>query len=76
MQKSDFDFHQFISNLSQEQLEKFAVDSGSTVNYIKFHLIYKKKIPRPETIDSVVLAARGAFTKAQFVNWLYDLKVA
>lgn len=72
----DFNFHDYVSNLSPENLEKFAIESGTTVKYIKIHLIYKTKIPRPELIDALVLAAHGSFSKSQFISWLYSLNVA
>lgn len=76
MLEDDFDFHKFIINLTAEELENFASNSGTTVQYLKNHLIYKAKIPRIDTIESLVMASKGKFTKAQFVYWLYDLKVA
>ena len=76
MRKVDFDFTQYIRSMSEQQLQNFAIASGTTTNYIKLHLIYKKKIPRPEMIDSLVIAAEGGFSKHQFVSWLYDLEVA
>lgn len=76
MLKDDFDFHKFVIEMAPEALEKFAFDSGTTVQYIKRHLIYKRKTPRIDAIESMVIAGNGAFTKVQFVHWLYDLKVA
>lgn len=73
---SDFDFRNYVSSLSPDVLERFAVESGTTSNYIKNHLIYKTKIPRPEMIDALVHAGHGEFSKSQFIAWLYDLKVA
>jgi hypothetical protein len=74
--KVDFNFARYIREMSEERLNNFALDSGTTPNYIKVHLIYKKKIPRPEMIDALVSASKGDFSKHQFISWLYDLKVA
>lgn len=74
MELVDFDFKSYIAKLSAEQLGNFATESGTTVNYIKLHLIYKKKLPRPEMIDALVKASQGDFSKYQFIAWLYDLK--
>lgn len=76
MDYGDFNFRNYVSNLSPCALESFAIESGTTSNYIKNHLIYKKKIPRPEMIDALVCAAKGDFCKSQFIAWLYDVKVA
>lgn len=75
MLNSNFNFHNYISSLSPNDLELFAVESGTTSNYIKNHLIYKTKIPRTEMIDALVHAAHGEFSKSQFIAWLYDLKI-
>ena len=55
--KVDFNFNEYILQMSDERLVKFSQDSGTTPNYIKRHLIYKKKIPRPEMIDALVFAS-------------------
>lgn len=72
----DFNFFEYISKMSDEDLEKFAQVSGTTPNYIKRHLIYKKKIPRPEMIEALVFASEGYFSKHDFVHWLYGLDKA
>lgn len=74
--KVDFNFNEYILQMSDERLVKFYQDSGTTPNYIKRHLIYKKKIPRPEMIDALVFASSGDFSKHEFVSWLYDLSKA
>lgn len=71
--KVDFNFNEYVLQMSEECLADFANKSGTTPNYIKRHLIYKKKIPRPEMIDALVLASNGDFSKHDFVSWLYDL---
>lgn len=74
--KVDFDFFKYISEMSDEKLNEFAQQSGTTSNYIKRHLIYKKKIPRPEMIDALVRASDGSFSKHDFISWIYDLNKA
>ena len=76
MNSFDFDFHEYISQLSEDELLQFAIDSGTTVKYLKGHLIYKKKIPRPDAIESMVQESKGDFSKSQFIHWLYNLEVA
>lgn len=76
MRKVDFDFAQYIRSMSEQQLQTLLLRLELLPNYIKLHLIYKEKIPRPEMIDSLVIAAEGGFSKHQFVSWLYDLEVA
>lgn len=69
----DFNFNEYVLQMSDERLVEFASKSGTTPNYVKRHLIYKKKIPRPEMIDALVIASNGDFSKHDFVSWLYDL---
>ena len=76
MSVSRFDFHDYVSKKSDEDLKKFAQISGTTIRYIKEHLISKKKVPRLSMIESLVRAANGEFTKTQFIHWLYDLDAA
>ena len=76
MLSTDFNFQEYILNLSQQQLEEFATEAGTTVNYLKRHLIYRKKTPRHDAIKLMVKASNGAFSKTQFIHWLYELKVA
>lgn len=71
--KVDFNFNEYVLQMSDERLAEFASGSGTTPNYIKRHLIYKKKIPRPEMIDALVFASNDDFSKHDFVSWLYDL---
>lgn len=72
----DFSFNEYVLQMSEERLADFASKSGTTPNYIKRHLIYKKKIPRPEMIDALVIASNGDFSKHAFITWLYDLGTA
>ena len=61
--KVDFNFNEYILQMSDERLVKFSQDSGTTPNYIKRHLIYKKKIPRPEMIDALVFKDNASVTR-------------
>lgn len=72
----DFNFNEYVLQMSDERLAEFASSSGTTPNYIKRHLIYKKKIPRPEMIDALVFASNNDFSKHDFISWLYDLDKA
>ncbi|ARG16946.1 hypothetical protein R4466_04910 [Acinetobacter baumannii] len=73
MSKSDFSFHKYISNQSPEELEAYAERAGTTVLYLKRHLIHRTRLPRVEMIQTLVTASNGAFTKVQFIAWLYEL---
>lgn len=76
MIKVDFCFKNYIQALTEEQLNKLAETAGTTAQYIKSHLIYRRKFPGPALIDGLVIAANGDFTKAQFIHWLYQIDAA
>lgn len=76
MLKSDFCFKNYIQSLTEDQLNILASKAGTTAQYIKSHLIYRRKFPGPVLIDGLVIASNGDFTKAQFIHWLYQLDVA
>ncbi|MCE6001990.1 hypothetical protein ACG9WR_01340 [Acinetobacter pittii] len=73
MSKLDFSFHKFISDQSPDELEAYAERAGTTVLYLKRHLIHKTRVPRIEMIETLVNASNGAFNKIQFIAWLYEL---
>lgn len=73
MSKLDFSFHKFISDQSPDELEAYAERAGTTVLYLKRHLIHKTRLPRIEMIETLVNASNGAFNKIQFIAWLYEL---
>ncbi len=53
----EFDFKAFWRALSDEDKEKFAGLIDREVSYIKVHMAYGRKMPRPETIDAIAAAA-------------------
>lgn len=73
MSKLDFSFHKFVSEQSHDELEAYAERAGTTVLYLKRHLIHKTRVPRIEMIETLVNASNGAFSKIQFIAWLYEL---
>ncbi|HGP3418200.1 TPA: hypothetical protein ACLHMH_000054 [Acinetobacter baumannii] len=73
MSNLDFSFHKFISDQSPDELEAYAERAGTTVLYLKRHLIHKTRVPRIEMIETLVNASNGAFNKIQFIAWLYEL---
>jgi len=73
---SDFSFHKFVLEQKPEELEAFAMRAGTTVSYLKRHLIHRTRLPRIEMIETLVRASNGEFTKIQFIAWLYGLNVS
>ncbi|WP_336916617.1 hypothetical protein [Acinetobacter modestus] len=73
MKNSDFSFHKYILEQKPEELEAYAERAGTTVSYLKRHLIHKTRLPRIEMIETIVSASNGDFSKVQFIAWLYGL---
>ena len=76
MNNGDFSFHKFILEQNADELEAFAERAGTTVPYLKRHLIHKTRLPRIEMIETLVSASNGAFTKVQFIAWMYGLNAS
>lgn len=76
MIKGEFCFKSYIQSLTEDQLNTLATTAGTTSQYIKRHLIYRRKFPGPVLIEGLVIASNGAFTKAQFIHWLYQIDAA
>ncbi|WP_104483713.1 hypothetical protein [Acinetobacter indicus] len=56
-------FRDFILNKSPEDLEKYAKDAGTTVGYIKTHLLYGYKEPRKKLRNALVVASNGQISE-------------
>jgi hypothetical protein len=62
-------FRDFVLQQSPKQLEQYAKDAGTTVGYIKTHLLYGYKEPR-KTSEKLCLPRVKAKSPAKFFNIL------
>lgn len=61
-------FREYIQNLSPEELQSYAINSGTTVSYIKTHLFYGYKEPRKNLRNALVKASNGAITEVDVLR--------
>ncbi|MCA4788964.1 MULTISPECIES: hypothetical protein [Acinetobacter] len=61
-------FRDFILNKSPEDLEKYANDAGTTVGYIKSHLLYGYKEPRKKLRKALVEASDGQVSELEILQ--------
>lgn len=61
-------FRDFILNQSPKDLEKYAKDAGTTVGYIKTHLLYNYKEPRKTLRKALALASNGQVSETEILQ--------
>lgn len=64
-------FDEWFNGLSAEQQLAFATEAGTTVGYIRTHLIRANKLPQVETLENMVAASHGVFTISTLGAWFY-----
>jgi len=58
-------FRDFILKQSPKDLEKYARNAGTTVGYIKSHLLYGYKEPRKNLRKALAKASNGEVSEAE-----------
>ena len=58
-------FRDFILQQSQNELEQYAKDAGTTVGYIKTHLFYGYKEPRKNLRKALSTASKGKVSETE-----------
>ncbi|KCX37092.1 MULTISPECIES: hypothetical protein [Acinetobacter] len=61
-------FRDFILNKSPKDLEKYAKDAGTTVGYIKTHLLYGYKEPRKILRKALSTASNGEVSEIEVLQ--------
>ncbi|MEN8416067.1 hypothetical protein [Acinetobacter radioresistens] len=61
-------FRDFILKQSPEDLEKYAKNAGTTVGYLKSHLLYGYKEPRKHLRKSLAVASNGQVTEMEILQ--------
>jgi hypothetical protein len=68
------DFKSFFQSLSETDRKAFAETAGTTVAYIRTHLVYGRKIPKKTTLNGL-MAALGKFnskiTREELLNFFF-----
>lgn len=71
---SQFDFKKFWQALSTDERKRLAEDAGTTTNYIKVHLIYSRRMPNKDLMNSLYEACRvhdPELSKESFIGFFY-----
>lgn len=61
-------FRDFVLQQSQKQLEQYAKEAGTTVGYIKTHLLYGYKEPRKNLRKALSIASKGKVSEAEILQ--------
>jgi hypothetical protein len=70
-----FDFKNFWQSLSTAERKQLADDAGTTVNYIKVHLVYGRRTPTKRLMDGLFQACRkhdAHLTREQVIGFFYE----
>lgn len=75
------DFKKFFQGLDNANQVQFALEAKTTVGYIKTHLIYGRKIPKPKLFNRLADCCEkfeSGITRSDLFNFFYseDKKVA
>lgn len=65
------DFDEWFNGLSPDQKAAYAAEAGTTVGYIRVHLIRASKIPGVDLMEKLVAASHGIFTLSGLAAWFY-----
>jgi hypothetical protein len=68
------DFKSFFQSLNENQRTEFASVAGTTVGYIKTHLVYGRKVPQRETFDGLIKALnqfKAGITRQDLLHFFY-----
>lgn len=62
------EFRAFVLELTNIELEKYAKDSGTTVGYLKTHLLYGYKEPRRALRKALVKNSGGKVSELELMH--------
>jgi hypothetical protein len=68
------DFRSFYRSLDAEQKKRFAQAAGTTPKYIEVHLVYARRIPRPDKMEQLFAACQAfgaTFYLGQLIAFFY-----
>lgn len=69
------DLKDFFSRLDDSEQERFAKTAGTTVGYLRAHVLPRRKIPRSALMNGLVVACQTKdpqVTRAQVVEFFYS----
>lgn len=69
------DFKTFYQSLNDEQKESFAKKANTSAHYIATHLIYARKVPKRNLMNSLAKACEefnSGITKTMLLNFFHQ----
>lgn len=70
-----FDFKEFWQSLSSSEKKQMAEEAGTTVHYIRTHLVYKTRVPGRKTMKKLYnacISINPEISKDQLVSFFYS----
>ena len=64
-------FYDYIKSLTESELQDYASRCSTTPDYIKVHLVYGTKIPRPPLLRALALESDGKLSIDDVLNHFY-----
>ena len=64
----------FFTKLSETDQQAFAKRAGTTIGYLRAHVLPRRKMPRPALMDGLIAACQErdpAITRDQVIQYFY-----
>ena len=65
-------FSDYFKSLNSSAQEIYASRAGTTANYIRVHLLAKRRIPRPALLDGLAQASQGKVSRDEILAHFYQ----
>jgi hypothetical protein len=63
------DFKTWYRSMTAEEKQEFARRAGLSQQYIQVHLVYRRRIPRPDTMRKLAEASLGRLSYEDIVSF-------
>ena len=64
-------FPEFFKRLDESQRTEYAERAGTSVEYIRAHLIYARRVPRRDLLEALVMASDGQVSRKEILEHFY-----
>jgi len=66
------DFKLYYRQLDREQRKAFANRAQTSTRYIENHLMFRRRIPRPDMLERLAAASQGKVSYGDLVTFFYQ----
>lgn len=70
------DFRTWYRSLTPQERVEYAKRANISQQYIEVHLMYRRKIPKRETMSRLAEASLGRIEYADLLQWFYERPAA